>query len=271
MALRPPARQGISWKKVRLTGVVPDTGQYLAAQAGDSPYLPLSVLPAGTPLERPVYAWVWPGVPDEPVLPVQHSVLYENEDFLIAWKPHFLPTTTNGKIVVNTLQTRLRVSLNNSDIVPLHRLDVMTAGLVLCSVNPATRSQYQQLFATSQIQKTYRATVSQPWTGPSGIVQLGMVKAKGQPQVRVDPQGRMTTTKVTVLNPTLVELQPITGHTHQLRVLCAHFGSPILGDDVYPVVHNRNFYDLSTPLALEACTLEFDDPRTNCHFHFTTL
>ncbi|WJY94580.1 Ribosomal large subunit pseudouridine synthase A [Corynebacterium felinum] len=244
-----------------LEGQVPAVGEYVAAAAGDSPFAPLEPLANGVALPGRIPAWWWPGVPQEQEIPFSHRVLFRHEHFLVAFKPHFLPTTSNGRLVVNTLQTRLRVQEDNPHVTPLHRLDVLTAGVVVCSTNPTTRGVYQRLFQTpGLVRKTYQAELSQPWSGPVGEVELPMMKRAGDPQVRVHDDGVVTKTFVERCSPYHLRLSPVTGHTHQLRVLCNHFGSPIRGDDTYPVVRGRDLYDFSQPLLLVATTLEFDDP-----------
>lgn len=258
MAFRPPAREGISPRKAVLHGTVPAAPQYWAAEAGDSPFPAGALLEPGTRLECPIPAWYHPEVPPEPPIPFDYQVLYADEHLLVVDKPHFLPTTSNGRIVRETLQTRLRVDMGNGEIVPLHRLDRLTAGVVVCSVNPRTRGLYQHMFQDRQMHKTYRARVTQPLQF-EGMVTLRMAKPHGSRQVVVDPAGTPTQTFVRASGKD-VELQPLTGHTHQLRVLLNHLGSPICGDDTYPVDKGLALYDFSEPLQLVHERLEFIDP-----------
>jgi len=96
-------------------------------------------------------------VPDEKIIPVQESILYVDEHLVVADKPHFLPVTPAGEYVEQTLLRRLIRSLDNPHLVPLHRIDRHTAGLVLFSANPQSRSAYQSLFPTRRIDKRYEA------------------------------------------------------------------------------------------------------------------
>lgn len=245
-----------------LSDAVPAEGEYVAASAGDSPFAEGTALRAGMSLPhgRPVPAWLWPGVPEEPPIPFEHEVVCRKARFLVAWKPHFLPTTSNGRIVAQTLQTRLRVQENNPHIAPCHRLDRLTSGLVLCSTDPASRRAYQQLFERRLVTKTYRAVVTgdHGFTDKPTTIALGMSKRGNR--VIVDPYGKETLTTVQARGEREVELIPHTGHTHQLRVLMNHLGAPIVGDDTYPYATGRGLYDFSTPLELHAVKLEFKDP-----------
>lgn len=263
---KPPAKHGISWRKVILSDVVPDDGgEYVAASAGDSPFTEGAALRAGMvlPAGRTIPAWKWAGVPDEPPIPFEHEVVRREAHYMVAWKPHFLPTTSNGRIVAETLQTRLRVAEDNPHIAPCHRLDRLTAGHVLCSTEPAHRGAYQQLFERREVTKTYRAHVN----GEHGLshtprtIELGMRKDGNR--VVVDPLGKQTVTTVRALSDREVELIPHTGHTHQLRVLMNHLGAPIDGDDTYPKLLGRGLYDFSVPLQLLAVKLDFNDPVSN--------
>ena len=96
-------------------------------------------------------------VPDEKPIPVIESILYADEHLVVADKPHFLPVTPAGEYVEQTLLRRLIRRLDNPHLVPLHRIDRHTAGLVLFSANPQSRSAYQSLFPTRQIEKRYEA------------------------------------------------------------------------------------------------------------------
>ncbi|WP_018295871.1 pseudouridine synthase [Corynebacterium lubricantis] len=247
--------------KVILRDVVPD-GEYFAARSGDSPFPPGFLLAPGTELARPTPAWQFPEVGHEPVIPFDYQVVYEDSRILVVDKPHFLPATPNGRIVRETLQTRLRARYGDK-ITVIHRLDRLTAGLMLAVKNPEDRAAYHELFSRREVRKTYLARLSlpmdpQPWQE----LRLGMRK-EGR-RVVVDKHGTQTVTLWRTLDddPTrrTVELRPLTGHTHQLRVVCAHLGAGIFGDDMYPVERELDLYDYSEPLHLLATSLEFSDP-----------
>lgn len=257
---RPPAREGIPARRVVLRGEVP-VGQFWAARAGDSPFAPGELLVPGTALDRPVPAWMHPEVPAEPEIPFDYEEIFSEDGILVVDKPHFLPVTGNGRIQRETVQTRLR-RRRGDDVVACHRLDRLTAGLVLCSLEPATRGAYQQLFARREVAKTYQARLTAPVNFPEWTrVDLPMRKSKGSRQVRVVDGGTPTTTWIRDVGH-VVQMRPVTGHTHQLRVVAAHLGAPIVGDDTYPVDAPTSLWDYSAPLHLLASRLEFVDPIT---------
>src|SRR6185312_4027113 len=89
--------------------------------------------------------------------PFQESIVHTDEHLWVVDKPHFLPVTPAGGHVEQTLLLRLRRQSGNPDLVPLHRIDRETAGLVLFSANRETRASYQALFRDQRIGKTYEA------------------------------------------------------------------------------------------------------------------
>ncbi|AWB82169.1 pseudouridine synthase [Corynebacterium yudongzhengii] len=241
-----------------LSGVVPE-GEYWAARAGDSPFPAGTQLAAGTRLARAVPAWTYPELLDEPPIPFDYEVVYADAGIMIVDKPPFLPTTSNGRIQRETLQTRLRRD-HGDEVICCHRLDRLTAGLVLCSRNPETRGAYQQLFARREVRKTYRALLSAPVSFPEWErVELTMNKPAGARRVEVSHTGTPTLTYVRGVGR-LVEMRPVTGHTHQLRVVAQHLGAPIVGDDLYPEDLGRGLWDFSTRLHLLAERISFIDP-----------
>ena len=79
-------------------------------------------------------------------IPFEEKIIYEDENFLLADKPHYLPVTPTGSAVNECLMHRLIKRTGNTDLIPVHRLDRDTAGLVLLSKIPETRKHYFALF-----------------------------------------------------------------------------------------------------------------------------
>lgn len=257
-----PAREGISPQRTVLRGVVPADRPYWAGAAGDSPFAFGQLLTPGTVLDRPVPAWFHPEIAPEPPIPFAHTVIHEDAELIVVDKPGFVASTSNGRIVRETVQTRLRISYGEDDIVPLHRLDRLTSGVLVCSRRRESRGAYQRLFQDRLVAKTYRARVHGPVTVGEDwqLVELPMLKTRGERQVQVVDGGVDTWTWLRRLSADEVEVRPVTGHTHQIRVVLHHLGTPIIGDDTYPVDRGLALYDFSSPLQLRAMSLAFDDP-----------
>jgi tRNA pseudouridine32 synthase/23S rRNA pseudouridine746 synthase len=114
-----------------------------------------------------LHLYYYRSVPEEAPIPFEEAVLFQDEHLVVADKPHFLPVTPSGGYLQQTLLVRLKRRLGLADLVPLHRIDRDTAGLVLFSVQPATRGIYQGLFRQHTLRKTYQATArwdpALPW------------------------------------------------------------------------------------------------------------
>ena len=206
-------------------------------------------------------------VVDEQPIPVVETVLHVDEHLVVADKPHFLPVTPAGGFVEQTLLRRLIRRLDNPDLVPLHRIDRLTAGLVLFSANPASRAAYQALFRERRIDKRYEAwapalpALAFPRLHRSRIVAgepfFRMREIAGEPnsETRIEPIERGGDIWRYLLHP-------VTGRKHQLRVHMAALGAPIVGDTLYPVLADKSVDDYQRPLKLLAHSLAFVDPIT---------
>ncbi|WP_312253467.1 pseudouridine synthase [Stenotrophomonas sp.] len=198
----------------------------------------------------------------EPVIPFSETVLYQDAHLLVADKPHYLPVTPAGGYVRETLLARLVARTGNPDLVPLHRLDRLTAGLVLFSQRPDSRDAYQRLFRERRIEKIYEALAPALPGLPFPQQRLSRI-VPGEPFFRMaemagEPNAR---TQVEVIADDGAvwhyRLRPQTGRKHQLRVHMAALGAPILGDDLYPQLRPM---DDAPPLQLLARALAFQDP-----------
>lgn len=204
-------------------------------------------------------------VRDEPVIPFEASVLHVDEHLVVVDKPHFLPVTPAGGFVRETVLARLVERLGNPGLVPLHRIDRGTAGLVLFSANPATRAAYQALFRERRIEKRYEA-LAPPLPGVTFPHVRRSRLVRGEPFFRmaeVDGEAN-SESRIDVIercgDAWRYALEPVTGRKHQLRVHMAALGAPILDDGFYPVLREEGLDDYSRPLKLLARSLRFIDP-----------
>lgn len=121
-----------------------------------------SVVTETTPLSAHDFVWYYRALPREDPIPFEVSILHQDEHLLAVDKPHFLPTTPGGRFVQESALVRLRNQLGLDHLVPIHRLDRATAGVLLFSTNPETRGPYQVLFERRQVWKVYEAVSALP-------------------------------------------------------------------------------------------------------------
>ena len=214
-------------------------------------------------------------VPNEPPIPFEEVVLYQDEHLLVVDKPHFLPVVPSGGYLAETVLVRLKNKLGLDDLVPIHRIDRDTAGLVLFSKQPGSRAAYSALFSQHQVHKTYhaiapwRADVPMPQTRHSRITEAGHFML--QHEVPGVPNA-LTHIEVLQVQGDLARyaLRPVTGQRHQLRVHMLALGLPILHDGLYPELTPEGQVDHKRPLQLLARELEFTDPIRQTRHHFVS-
>lgn len=213
-------------------------------------------------------------VPDEPPIAATETVLHADSHLLVVHKPHFLPVAPTGAWVRETLLTRLVHRFDNPDLVPLHRIDRETAGLVLFSASRESRARYQALFRERLIRKEYLAVApALPGLAFPHVHRSRLERGEPFFRMREAPGEPNSETVVDVLERGghlwRYRLQPVTGRKHQLRIHMAALGAPILNDRFYPVLQDQAPDDPASPLQLFARTLAFDDPLTGRPRSFT--
>lgn len=283
-AFRPPTRQGIGpscvglpagpWPTLldfltaRFPSITPQTwlGRMARGDVIDEQGVP--VLPqraVQTPYAAHQRLYYYREVAEEPSIPFEEVVLFEDAHLLVVDKPHFLPVVPSGGYLRETVLVRLKNKLGLVDLVPIHRIDRDTAGLVLFSKQPASRAAYCALFSQHQVRKTYeaiapwRSDLSWPHTRASRIREAGHFmlqhEVPGQPNA-------ITHIDVLEVRGQLAryQLKPVSGQRHQLRVHMLGLGLPILNDGLYPDLTPEGQLDHARPLQLLAKRLEFIDP-----------
>lgn len=266
MAERLPAVSRTEWQaRMHAGDVLDDDGLAVPPHA---PYRPQTRL------------HYWRALPFEHIIPFQEDIVFMDEHLVIADKPHFLPITPKGRYVQETLLVRLKRRLNIDTLVPIHRLDRETAGLIAFTVQPHERNVYQALFRERAVDKVYEAVAPLrpdlvlPLNHRSRLVDsahfMAMEEVPGAPNSE-------TLVELKQARPDqglgLYRLSPHTGKRHQLRAHMNALGIPIVNDRIYPVLQAADPLDAPDwrhPLQLLARHLAFDDPVTGQRRSFTS-
>jgi tRNA pseudouridine32 synthase/23S rRNA pseudouridine746 synthase len=274
-----PDRDGVGPARVRLHGgpvleeLTARFGEQAAAKvlAGEVVCADGTIVDDATVLPPGAHVYLYRDLPDEIPVPFDVPILHRDDDIVVVDKPHFLATMPRGGHVAQTALVRLRRSLELPELSPAHRLDRLTAGVLLFTARREVRGAYQALFAAGLVDKTYlaRAAVDPALEFPLTL-RSRIIKERSRLQAFEEPGEPNAETLIEHLGDGLYRLSPRTGRTHQLRVHMASLGLPIVGDSLYPDVIDVAPDDFSRPLQLLAHTLEFDDPISGCRCEFVS-
>lgn len=261
-----PWRHVLEYLQERFPKITPETwiSRMEKGEVVDEHGTPMSV---DSPCQKDTLIFYYRELKREIPIPFQESILYQDDHILVADKPHFLPVIPSGRFLRETLLVRLKRKLEMETLVPLHRIDRETAGLVMFSLNPETRHVYTSLFTKHTAKKVYEAVAPILPGCRSPITHCSRL-------VKGEPFFRMKETEGTPNSKTVIEVMenreticlyrliPVTGKQHQLRVHCAALEIPIVNDRLYPEVHPLREDDFSSPLQLVARSISFQDPLT---------
>lgn len=202
---------------------------------------------------------------------LQHSILYEDDGFLIVNKPAGF-AVHGGTGVTSGIIEGLRLLRPEAHFLELvHRLDKDTSGCLVIAKKRSALRAFHAIFRDNLVKKTYLALLAGQWKKKKLVVNAPLLKnvAKGgERMVTINAAGKEAETTFTRLtafeNATLVEAAPKTGRTHQIRVHAVHLGYPIIGDERY----GRDDINLAFKqkgykrMFLHAKTLSFSHPTT---------
>lgn len=197
---------------------------------------------------------------------IQRDVIFQNKDFLVVNKPALLPVHPTLDNLTENLLYLLQQNLN-TDVSSVHRLDLETTGLILFAKNDKSMTYLQSLFSQREISKRYLAVVSQDKI-PLGRQQHWMEKNPRSPKhIRSTAADNFVSIELDILkqseftkslDASIVDIQLLTGKTHQIRSQLAHLGFPLRGDRLYGGLDFvNNDYD---HFLLHAYQLQFTDP-----------
>ena len=212
----------------------------------------------------------------EPHIPFVETILYQDDELLVADKPHFLPVIPAGRYVEECLLARLRRRTGIVDLAPLHRIDRETAGIVLFSVNRQTRGRYARLWLQGEIEKSYQALSSCLPPPEESVWVVENRIEQGEPFFRMQiVPGKVNARSVIQLREykdgiARFHLQPLTGKTHQLRLHLSSLGCGILNDRLYPELQGERADNYAAPLQLLARMVRFRDPLSGAIREFVS-
>lgn len=179
---------------------------------------------------------------------IELPIVYEDEDVIIINKPAGILTHSKGAVnleptVASFIKPKVHgLSLDGNRAGIVHRLDRATSGLIITAKNEKALKFLQRQFAKRRVNKLYLAVIDGELSPAQAIIDVPIERnPRRQQTFRVGRQGRPAQTQYTTLktlsrngaNYSLLELRPLTGRTHQLRVHMAYLGHPIVGDPVY--------------------------------------
>lgn len=184
---------------------------------------------------------------DKPKAAIDIEVLFEDKNVVVANKPIGILSHSKGAYNPETaladwlkLRDGYDFPEDNDRGGIVHRLDRPTSGVIICAKTPPAAAYLQKQFSDRKTKKTYLAVVSGVPKEPEAIIDMPIERnPKAPASFRVGPNGKLAKTQYKVLryneaeNRCLIELQPETGRTHQLRVHLKHLGLPIEGDELY--------------------------------------
>ncbi|VAW44973.1 Ribosomal large subunit pseudouridine(746) synthase @ tRNA pseudouridine(32) synthase [hydrothermal vent metagenome] len=198
------------------------------------------------------------------------NVVYQDDDVLVLNKPSGLLSVPGRQVIhKDSLQSRAQQQYPTATTV--HRLDMETSGLILMALNKTSHVNLSRQFEQREISKQYRARVFGHLHSASGQVEAPLIcDWPNRPRQMVDyEKGKAALTHWQVIEAetqtTLVELKPVTGRSHQLRVHMMSIGHPIVGDPLYA---NDKALNFASRLALQSQSISFQALQDGSEMNF---
>jgi len=170
---------------------------------------------------------------------IEQAILYENSDILIVDKPAGLAVHAGSGIDYGLIDV-MRQLYPETEIELVHRLDRDTSGCLMLAKNRLALLAMQTLLRERQLNKNYVAVVQGNWSPELGEISQPLMKyhlPNGERRVRVDARGKPALSRIKLLRSgklfSLIQVELVTGRTHQIRVHCQAQGHAIAGDDKY--------------------------------------
>jgi 23S rRNA pseudouridine1911/1915/1917 synthase len=199
----------------------------------------------------------------------QIEIIFEDEDLVILNKPVQLLVHTDGN-TIDTLTNRLASHYAKKGypypVLPVHRIDLDTSGMVIFAKHPLSHSYLSHLFESQNIIKIYTCLCQYPFKERHGIIKTNIGSDRHSNRQIISPNGQTALTKFQVIGVeepySRVSVEIKGGRKHQIRVHMASIGHPIVGDSLYG--HRTN-----GRMMLHFSSVEFIHPRTLKTFQMT--
>lgn len=205
---------------------------------------------------------------------LEPNILFVDDALIVADKPAgLLSVPGRGEARQDCLAAR--VAARYADALIVHRLDMATSGIILLARGAEMHRRMSKAFEQRTVSKTYIALVHGHLASDTGEIELPLIcDWENRPRQIVDhARGRKALTRYRVIArlegedgaTTRVELQPVTGRSHQLRVHLAEIGHPILGDPLYAPPESAQRY---ARMHLHAASIAFFHPQARTPLRF---
>lgn len=199
----------------------------------------------------------------------RYKIIYEDEHLMVVDKPSGMLVIPTPKGETNTLTDLLNKELDERGIganaYPCHRLDRETSGAIIYAKGKAAQQAIMEEFKSRAVKKTYIAFVQ-------GQVKksFDIIKEPIYNKNKHKLEGAVTRYKVTARHKgfTVLEVEPVTGRTNQIRIHLAKYGHPLLGESVY--AFRKDFALRFRRVALHAARIDFTHPFTKVRLTFTS-
>lgn len=197
----------------------------------------------------------------------RYGIIYEDEQLLVVDKPSGMLVIPTPKKEINTLTDLLNKDLDargiEANAYPCHRLDRETSGLIVYAKGKAVQQFMMNEFKKRTVKKTYIAFAQGSVKGPTGVITRNIYDRNKGRSIPAVTKYRIIERKGDF---SVLEVEPVTGRTNQIRIHLKDIGHPIVGESVYAF---RKDYKLRFKrVALHAHKIEFKHPATGERMEF---